>query len=241
MYVVQCVTRTTFVAFRSMPLLTELVSSKDGFCYRHGAPNGAVAPSLHSAPPKTVKQLHMVATPGLYPSKAATQKASSKDEFKITGLALATEGVISAIQASGVVAATAWKRPASCTHRPMPIDAADEPGFECVGMNYTIRRANAAPQLLAEWSDPVWEQADPLEIQHFRTESSDHHPRTSARLLYDALGIHGMFRVEDRYLRCLRTQYQDPVWKDSCVEFFAQPMPERGYFNFEFNCGGALL
>jgi hypothetical protein len=34
---------------------------------------------------------------------------------------------------------------------------------------------------------------------------------------------------------------QDPVWKDSRVEFFAQPMPERGYFNFEFNCGGAFL
>jgi hypothetical protein len=108
-------------------------------------------------------------------------------------------------------------------------------------MNYTVRKANAAPLLSAEWSDPVWEQADTLEIQHFRPESSDHHPRTSARLLYDALGIHGMFRVEDRYVRCLRTQYQDPVWKDSCVEFFAQPMPERGYFNFEFNCGGAFL
>ena len=42
-------------------------------------------------------------------------------------------------------------------------------------------------------------------------------------------------------MRCLRTQYHDPVWKDSCVEFFAQPKPDRGYFNFEFNCGGAFL
>ena len=36
-------------------------------------------------------------------------------------------------------------------------------------------------------------------------------------------------------------QYQQEVWKDSCVEFFAQPKPDRGYFNFEFNCGGAFL
>jgi hypothetical protein len=42
MFVVQCVAMTVFVAFISMPLLTELVSSEDGFCYRHGAPNGAV-------------------------------------------------------------------------------------------------------------------------------------------------------------------------------------------------------
>ncbi len=31
-----------FVTFISMPLLTELISIKDGFSYKHGAPNGAV-------------------------------------------------------------------------------------------------------------------------------------------------------------------------------------------------------
>jgi hypothetical protein len=108
-------------------------------------------------------------------------------------------------------------------------------------MNYIARRATPPPQLDAPWQDPVWEQADTLEIQHFRPESSDHHPHTSARLLYDSRGIHGLFRVQDRYVRCLRTQYHDPVWKDSCVEFFAQPKADRGYFNFEFNCGGAFL
>jgi hypothetical protein len=42
-------------------------------------------------------------------------------------------------------------------------------------------------------------------------------------------------------VRCVRTQYHDEVWKDSCVEFFAQPRLDHGYFNFEFNCGGAFL
>jgi hypothetical protein len=44
----ECVATTAFVAFISMPLLRELVSSEDGFCYRHGAPNGAVPPSQPS-------------------------------------------------------------------------------------------------------------------------------------------------------------------------------------------------
>ena len=123
----------------------------------------------------------------------------------------------------------------------MPIDTANERVFERGSMNYSIRTTSVAPQLHAEWSDPVWEQADTLEVQHFRPESSNHHPRTSARLLHDRHGIHGLFRVQDRYVRCLRTQYHDPVWKDSCVEFFVQPKPDRGYFNFEFNCGGAFL
>ena len=108
-------------------------------------------------------------------------------------------------------------------------------------MNYTVRTTNAAPPLDAQWTDPVWEQAETLEIRHFRPENSDHRPHTSARLLYDARGIYCAFRVQDRYVRCLRTQYQGEVWKDSCVEFFAQPKPDRGYFNFEFNCGAAFL
>jgi hypothetical protein len=108
-------------------------------------------------------------------------------------------------------------------------------------MNYTIHAAPAAPPLEADWDHPLWAAADTLVIEHFRPEGSGHHPRTSARLLHDRAGVHGMFHVHDRYVRCLRTRYFDEVWKDSCVEFFAEPRPGQGYFNFEFNCGGAFL
>ncbi len=108
-------------------------------------------------------------------------------------------------------------------------------------MNYTIRPATPAPSPEAQWSDPAWANAETLEILHFRPEGSDHRPQTSARLLHDAGGIHGIFHVQDRFVRCVRTQYQGQVWKDSCVEFFVQPKPDRGYFDFEFNCGGAIL
>ena len=50
MFRVKCVVTTAFEAFITMPLLTELVSSEDGFCYRHAAPNGAVHQSQHSIP-----------------------------------------------------------------------------------------------------------------------------------------------------------------------------------------------
>jgi hypothetical protein len=108
-------------------------------------------------------------------------------------------------------------------------------------MTYTVRAMTARPELQAQWADPAWAHAETLELQHFRPESSDHRPQTSARLLYDGSGIHGIFRVQDRYVRCVRTNYMDEVWKDSCVEFFAQPRSDGGYFNFEFNCGGAFL
>lgn len=60
-------------------------------------------------------------------------------------------------------------------------------------------------------------------------------------MLYDRYFIYGIFRVEDQHVRCVRTGFQSAVYKDSCVEFFVQPKAAKGYFNFEFNCGGALL
>jgi len=108
-------------------------------------------------------------------------------------------------------------------------------------MEYRIRAASPAPPLGAGWDDPAWDDAFTLEVGHFRRESSDHRPRTRARLLHDEAGLHGVFRVEDRYVRSVHTRFQDPVFEDSCVEVFLEPRPGRGYLNFEFNGGGTLL
>ena len=107
-------------------------------------------------------------------------------------------------------------------------------------MLYSIKPRGRA-QLTGDWNHPGWFNADILEVGNFRPESSDHRPKTSARLLYDADGIHGIFHVRDQFVRCVRTKYMEDVWKDSCVEFFVRPKNEKGYFNFEFNCGGAFL
>jgi hypothetical protein len=108
-------------------------------------------------------------------------------------------------------------------------------------MHYTVRRSDVPPTLEPNWQHPIWSRADTLELAHFRPEGSDHRPRTLARLLHTADGIYGMFQVHDQYVRCVGTNYFDEVWKDSCVELFVQPRADKGYFNFEFNCGGAHL
>jgi len=106
---------------------------------------------------------------------------------------------------------------------------------------YTVSKLVTAPTMEASWDAPAWGSAPILEVRHFRPESSDHRPETQARVGYDGTGLHGIFHVRDRYVRCVRTNYFDDVWKDSCVEFFVQPRDAAGYFNFEFNCGGAFL
>ncbi len=106
---------------------------------------------------------------------------------------------------------------------------------------YLVRFANQVPSFNADWNDPVWQQAQAAVVEHFRPESSPHRPRTQVRLLHDTASLQGIFQVEDRFVRCVRTRFMDEVWKDSCVEVFIQPKAGQGYFNFEFNCGGAFL
>jgi hypothetical protein len=97
------------------------------------------------------------------------------------------------------------------------------------------------PPLEAGWDDPAWARAETLELEHFRPEGSAHRPRTRARLLHTGEALVGVFRVEDRWVRSVHTGFGDPVYEDSCVEVFLEPVPGRGYLNFEMNAGGALL
>lgn len=95
--------------------------------------------------------------------------------------------------------------------------------------------------MLGLWDGAVWHNVPALEIAYFRPESSDHRPQTLCRLLYDSARLYGIFRVADQYVRCIHTGFQADAYKDSCVELFLEPKSTGGYFNFEFNCGGALL
>jgi hypothetical protein len=106
---------------------------------------------------------------------------------------------------------------------------------------YIVHAVCRPPEFAGLWDGPAWRAVPAAELAAFRPESSRHRPQTQIKLLHDASGLHGLFQVRDRYVRCVRSGFQEPVYKDSCVEFFVQPDDGGGYFNFEFNCGGALL
>ena len=110
-------------------------------------------------------------------------------------------------------------------------------------MEYLVRRARQQkPELQGNWNGPAWRDAEIADVTSFHPASSDHRPRTEAKMLHDDEGLYVHFRVQDRYVVCTRTENQSLTSKDSCVEVYLQPGPDtRGYFNFEMNCGGALL
>jgi hypothetical protein len=106
---------------------------------------------------------------------------------------------------------------------------------------YFVQWADSLPDLSADWDDSAWKTAQTAELVHFRPEGSAHRPRARVRLIHGPGGLRGIFDVQDQFVRSVRTNYMDEVWKDSCVEFFIQPRPNIGYFNLEMNAGGAHL
>ncbi|MEQ9455138.1 MAG: carbohydrate-binding family 9-like protein, partial [Phycisphaeraceae bacterium] len=103
---------------------------------------------------------------------------------------------------------------------------------------YVARRAKRPPVL--EGHDALWSMADVARVEHFHERSSSHHPKTTARLLYDEDNLYLRFDVEDRYVIARRTESNEPVYKDSCVEFFFQQR-ENHYINLEMNAIGTIL
>jgi hypothetical protein len=106
---------------------------------------------------------------------------------------------------------------------------------------YFVQWTDSLPLLSTTWNDAAWKISETADLNHFRPESSSHRPRTSLRLLHDGRSLRGSYQVHDQFVRSVRTNYMDEVWKDSCVEIFLQPKPDAGYFNLEMNAGGAHL
>lgn len=108
-------------------------------------------------------------------------------------------------------------------------------------MEYVIQRATQRPSLKGQWEEAPWRSANVITLTNFQAQSKSRHPRVEAKMVYQDNGLFVFFRVFDKYIRCVQTNYQASVCGDSCVEFFVEPKPGRGYFNFEINGGGTLL
>jgi hypothetical protein len=106
---------------------------------------------------------------------------------------------------------------------------------------YVVKHSSAGLWTSSEgWDGRAWKNAEPLKISNYLEQSSDHRPISLVKVLHDGSSIFVFFKVADRYVRCVRTAYQSDVWNDSCVEWFARPRQDKGYFNFEINCLGTL-
>jgi hypothetical protein len=105
---------------------------------------------------------------------------------------------------------------------------------------YVIRRATEPVQLRC--CEDGWDKADRLSIDVYPWYKGGAQQDTSVGLLYDDEALYLLFVCEDKHIYSVETRPNGDVYKDSCVEFFAMPEPDKqqGYFNFEANCCGVV-
>ncbi len=66
-------------------------------------------------------------------------------------------------------------------------------------------------------------------------------PITTFNIGYSSDALYIKYNVHGGMLRAIYTNDQEPVYEDSCVEFFCKKPEEDYYMNFEFNCIGTCL
>ena len=88
---------------------------------------------------------------------------------------------------------------------------------------------------------PQWAAGEVLRLGYVFSKSSCHAPETQVRLVHDDHAIAGLFEVRDQYVIGTASADQQPVCKDSCVEFFFQVSGDERYFNLEMSCTGKIL
>ena len=108
---------------------------------------------------------------------------------------------------------------------------------------YSVRHLSVPIQIDGNWKASAWRDIPALEICNPMGKKPEHWPSVWAKMTWEGKFLYLIFRVEDRYVRAVARQHQDPVCRDSCVEFFFTPGPDLGlsYFNLEVNCGGTVL
>ena len=68
-----------------------------------------------------------------------------------------------------------------------------------------------------------------------------HNITAQAQLCWDDEGIFVHLSCKEKNIRKELTEKLDPIWEDSCLEFFLRPTEDMHYFNFEFNPNCALF
>ena len=78
-------------------------------------------------------------------------------------------------------------------------------------------------------------------IDHAPWNAFPYKPQASFAMAYGDSSVYLKFFVEEKHVRAVYSEPNQPVYKDSCVEFFVSFADEPEYYNFEFNCAGTCL
>lgn len=94
-----------------------------------------------------------------------------------------------------------------------------------------------------EFFDPMfWVDIKPVKIDHYLWMDNGYQPDVFIKACYSDKFIYTFFNVFEEKVTIKYTKTNDPVFKDSCVEFFINLFPDETpeYFNIEMNAIGTI-
>ncbi len=89
----------------------------------------------------------------------------------------------------------------------------------------------------------AWQGVEEIVIKDYLWENNGYRPVVRVKAAWTPGYLAVRFDVAERIVRATYENFQDPVYKDSCVEMFIDVFPETGvgYINFEANALGTML
>jgi hypothetical protein len=84
-------------------------------------------------------------------------------------------------------------------------------------------------------------QKDRLVVDTINWKGFEYKPEVSVALAYGDKGIYIKYYVKENYIKAEKTESNEMVCEDSCVEFFVSPETDGIYYNIEFNAIGTCL
>jgi hypothetical protein len=108
---------------------------------------------------------------------------------------------------------------------------------------YSVSKLSQPVKIDGDWNKPQWQNIKEVNISNRMGDKPIFTPTVKAKMMYDNENLYVIFHVNDKYVRCLVTDINGPVYEEPAVEFFFSPDPEfhDRYFNLEINCGGTPL
>ena len=108
---------------------------------------------------------------------------------------------------------------------------------------YEVVKTKKPIKIDSNWDKKQWKKVKPITLTNYMGDIPHFKPETQAKMVYDKNNLYVIFRVKDKYVRCITDQINGPVWRDAAVEFFFSPDVENPlqFFNLETNCGGTAL
>lgn len=88
-----------------------------------------------------------------------------------------------------------------------------------------------------------WADLEPAQISNFPWDDNGYRPKAYARAYHTGDALYVKLNAVEHKLKAVYGAMNEPVYTDSCLEFFIMPDPEHDgrYMNFELNPLGTLL